>query len=63
MEASAIVTRRRTGKRVTPEDYERRIKNSTFGEAIWATGGLEKFFVGLIAIGELVIARKVAKAR
>jgi CBS domain-containing protein len=63
MEASAIVTRRRTGKRVTPEDYERRIKNSTFGEAIWATGGLEKFFVGLIAIGELVIARKVARAR
>jgi len=63
MEASAIVTRRRTGKRVKPEDYERRIKDSTFGEAIWATGGLEKFFVGLIAIGELVIARKVAKAR
>lgn len=63
MEASAIVTRRRTGKRVTAHDYEKRIKNSTFGEAIWATGGLEKFFVGLIAIGELVIARKVAKAR
>ncbi|NYB52843.1 MAG: CBS domain-containing protein [Methanobacteriaceae archaeon] len=63
MEASAIVTRRRTGKRVTGKDYEKRIKDSTFGEAIWATGGLEKFFVGLIAIGELVIARKVAKAR
>lgn len=28
-----------------------------------ATGGLEKFFVGLIAIGELVIARKIARAR
>lgn len=63
MEASAIVTRRRTGKRVTAKDYERRISESTFGEALWATGGLEKFFVGLIAIGELVIARKVAKAR
>ncbi len=63
MEASAIVTSRRTGKRVTANDYEKRIANSTFGEAIWATGGLEKFFVGLIAIGELVIARKVAKAR
>jgi len=63
MEASAIVTKRETGKRVTAEEYEQRIKNSTFGEAIWATGGLEKFFVGLIAIGELVIARKVAKAR
>jgi predicted transcriptional regulator len=63
MEASAIVTRRRTGKRVTAQDYEKRIRESTFGEAIWATGGLEKFFVGLIAIGELVIARKVAQAR
>lgn len=63
MEAAAIVTRRRTGKRVTAQDYEKRIKNSTFGEAVWATGGLEQFFVGLIAIGELVIARKVAKAR
>jgi predicted transcriptional regulator len=63
MEAAAIITSRRTGDRVTAEDYERRIKKSTFGDAIWATGGLEKFFVGLIAIGELVIARKVAKAR
>ncbi len=63
MEASAIVTRRRTGDRITAEEYEQRIKNSTFGEAIWATGGLEKFFVGFIAIGELVIARKVARAR
>ncbi len=63
MEASAIVTRRTTGERITPEEYEQRIKDSTFGEAIWATGGLEKFFVGLIAIGELVIARKVARAR
>jgi Mg/Co/Ni transporter MgtE len=63
MEASAIVTRRRTGKMVTAKDYEKRIKNSTFGEAIWTTGGLEKFFVGLIAIGELVIARRIAKAR
>jgi predicted transcriptional regulator len=63
MEASAIVTKRETGKRVTAKDYEQRIKNATFGEAIWATGGIEKFFVGLIAIGELVIARKIAKAR
>lgn len=63
MEAAAIVTRRRTGKRVTAEQYEQRIKESTFGEAIWATGGLEKFCVGLIAIGELVIARKVARSR
>lgn len=63
MEASAIISRRTTGKRVKAEDYERNIRNATFGEAIWATGGLEKFFVGLIAVGELVIARKVGKAR
>ena len=63
MEAAAIITTRRTGRKVTAEEYEQRIKESTFGEALWATGGLEKFFVGLIAIGELVIARKVARAR
>ena len=63
MEAAAIVTRRRTGEMVTAEEYELRIKEATFGEAIWATGGLEKFFVGLIAIGQLVIAKKVARAR
>ncbi|MGB7968623.1 MAG: CBS domain-containing protein [Methanobacterium sp.] len=63
MEASAIITKRETGQPVTAKEYEQRIKKSTFGEAIWATGGLEKFFVGFIAIGELVIARKVAKAR
>lgn len=63
MEAAAIITRRRTGHRIKPEEYEQRIRESTFGEAIWATGGMEKFFVGLIAIGELVIARKVARAR
>ena len=63
MEAAAIITRRRTGKRIKPKEYEKNIMESTFGEALWATGGLEKFFVGLIAIGELVIARKVARAR
>jgi len=63
MEAAAIITRRRTGKRIKPDEYEKKIRESTFGEAIWETGGLEKFFVALIAIGELVIARKVARAR
>jgi len=63
MEASAIVTKRETGERITGKDYEQRIKEATSGEAIWATGGLEKFFVGFFAIGELVIARKIAKAR
>ncbi|MDR0911337.1 MAG: CBS domain-containing protein [Methanobrevibacter sp.] len=63
MDAAAIVTTRVTGKKTKAKDYEERIKNSTFGEAIWTTGGLESFFVGLIAVGELVIARKVGKAR
>jgi len=63
MEASALLSKRKTGKRIKPEDYERDIKNSTFGETIWATGGLEKFFAGLIAVGELVIARRVGKSK
>jgi len=63
MEAGAVITRRRTGKRINPEEYEKLIRTLTFGEAIWATGGLEKFFAGLIAMGELVIARKVTRAR
>lgn len=63
MEASAIVSTKETGIKITPEEYENNIKNSTFGSAIWATGGLEKFFAGLISVGELVIARKVGRAR
>ncbi|GAA5818904.1 MAG: CBS domain-containing protein [Methanobrevibacter sp. CfCl-M3] len=63
MEASAIIYRRTTGEEIKPEEYEKRIKNSTFGEAIWSTGGLERFFVGLIAVGELVIARRIGKVR
>lgn len=63
MEASAVVSRRATGKKITPEEYENNIRNSTFGEAIWATGGLEKFFAGLISVGELVLARRVGRAR
>jgi len=61
MEASAILHRKTTGKRTNPSDYEKLINNSTFGEAIWATGGLEKFFAGLITVGELVIARKMGR--
>ena len=63
MAASALVSKKTTGKKISPEDYEANIMNSTFGEAIWATGGLEKFFAGLISVGELVVARKVGKAR
>lgn len=61
MEAAAIVTKKTTGEDITPEMYEKRIKNTTFGQAIWACGGLEKFFVGLIKIGEIAIARKIGK--
>ena len=63
MAASALVSQKTTGKKISPEEYEANIMDSTFGEAIWATGGLEKFFAGLISVGELVIARRVGKAR
>lgn len=63
MDASALVSKKTTGVKVSPEEYEDTIMNSTFGEAIWATGGLEKFFAGLISVGELVTARKVGRAK
>lgn len=63
MDASAKISTRTTGVKITPEEYERNIEDATFGEAIWATGGLEKFFAGLISVGEIVIARKVGRAR
>ena len=63
MAASALVSTKTTGKKVSAEEYEANIVSSTFGEAIWATGGLEKFFAGLISVGEMVIARRVGKAR
>ena len=63
MSASALVSKKTTGVKISPEDYEATIRDSTFGEAIWATGGLEKFFAGLISVGEIVIARRVGKAR
>ena len=63
MEASAKVSTRTTGIPITAEQYENNIRKSTFGDAIWATGGLESFFAGLISVGELVIAHKVANAR
>ncbi|MCQ2964222.1 MAG: CBS domain-containing protein [archaeon] len=63
MEASAKVSTRTTGVPITAEQYENNIRKSTFGDAIWATGGLESFFAGLISVGELVIAQKVGNAR
>ena len=63
MAASALVSKKTTGKKISAEEYEANIMNSTFGEAIWATGGLEKFFAGLISVGELVIARGVGNAK
>ena len=63
MSASALVSKKSTGKKISAEEYEANIMDATFGEAIWATGGLEKFFAGLISVGEMVIARRVGKAR
>ncbi|MEE1128569.1 MAG: CBS domain-containing protein [Methanobrevibacter sp.] len=63
MSASALVSKKTTGKKISAEEYEANIMDATFGEAIWATGGLEKFFAGLISVGEMVIARRVGKAR
>lgn len=63
MEASAKVSTRTTGIPNTAEQYENNIRKSTFGDAIWATGGLESFFAGLISVGELVIAQKVGNSR
>ncbi len=63
MSASALVSTKTTGKKITAEEYEANIMNATFGEAIWATGGLEKFFAGLISVGEMVVARRVGRAK
>ena len=63
MSASALVSTKTTGVKITAEEYEANIVSATFGEAIWSTGGLEKFFAGLISVGEMVIARRVGKAR
>lgn len=63
MSASALVSKKTTGNKISPDEYEENIMNSTFGEAIWATGGLEKFFAGLISVGEMVIARRVGRAK
>ena len=37
MEASAKISTRTTGVKITAEEYEKNIENATFGEAIWAT--------------------------
>ena len=63
MSASALVSKKTTGKKISAEEYEANIMNSTFGEAIWSTGGLEKFFAGLISVGEMVVARRVGRAK
>ncbi|MCS3900920.1 HPP family protein [Methanococcus voltae] len=60
MDSAAIVTKQITGENITGKEYESRIKKSTFGQAIWSCGGLERFFTGLIKIGEIAVARKVS---
>ena len=63
MEAAAVVTKQTTGEEIDAKKYEERIRNTTFGQAIWSCGGLEKFFAGLIKIGEIAIARRIARRR
>ncbi|ABR55962.1 CBS domain containing protein [Methanococcus aeolicus Nankai-3] len=63
MDASTIITKQTTNEEITAEEYEKKLKNTTFGQAIWACGGLEKFFAGLIKIGEVAIARKIARRK
>ena len=63
MDASTVITKQTTNEEITAKEYEKRLKNTTFGQAIWACGGLEKFFAGLIKIGEVAIARKIARRR
>jgi CBS domain-containing protein len=63
MDASTVITKQTTNEEITAEEYEKRLKNTTFGQAIWSCGGLEKFFAGLIKIGEVAIARKIARRR
>ncbi|MDR2623897.1 MAG: CBS domain-containing protein [Methanobrevibacter sp.] len=59
IDASTAMYRKDVGKEIKPEEYLKKIKTTTFGEAIWATGGLEGFFVGMIGIGEIAIAKKL----
>ena len=63
MDASTVITKQTTNEEITAKEYEKRLKNTTFGQAIWSCGGLEKFFAGLIKIGEVAIARKIARRR
>ncbi|MDR2829516.1 MAG: CBS domain-containing protein [Methanobrevibacter sp.] len=59
IDASVSMYKRITGEDIRQEEYMEKIKNTTFGEAIWATGGLEKFFADMIGIGEIAISKKL----
>ena len=47
MEAAATITRRRTGKRIKPAEYEERIKNSTSGRLYGLRGALRSSSLAL----------------
>ncbi len=63
IEAAALVFNRELGRDVSPEEFERKISDRTFGYVLWLMGGLERLFVYLFKLGEAVVARRVAKRR
>ncbi len=63
IEAAALVFNRELGRDVSPEEFERKISDRTFGYVLWLMGGLERMFVYLFKLGEAVVARRVAKRR
>ncbi|NPB01515.1 MAG: CBS domain-containing protein [Methanopyri archaeon] len=63
IEAAADVFNRQTGRNETPEEFESKLKDRTFGYVLWLLGGIENLFVYLFKLGETVVARRVAKRR
>ncbi|WP_457614479.1 CBS domain-containing protein [Methanopyrus sp.] len=63
VEAATMVFNRELNRDLTPEEFERKISDRTFGYVLWLMGGLENLFIYLFRLGEAVVARKVAKRR
>ncbi|WP_088335622.1 CBS domain-containing protein [Methanopyrus sp. KOL6] len=63
IEAATMVFNRELNRDLTPEEFERKIGDRTFGYVLWLMGGLENLFIYLFKLGEAVVARKVAKRR
>ncbi|MHC1580938.1 MAG: CBS domain-containing protein [Methanopyraceae archaeon] len=63
VEAATMVFNRELDRDLSPEEFERKISDRTFGYVLWLMGGLERLFVYLFKLGEAVVARRVAKRR